>query len=83
MAHLLSCRLLDEACTADDHSDREDKLGMRPQVGENCVKDTKEEDHHIWFDCFLHIHYYFPIMCSVFIMLFSSQLIESLLMHLP
>ena len=35
---------------------------MRPQVGEHCVKDTKEEDHHIWFDCFLHIHYYFPII---------------------
>ena len=38
MAHLLSCRLLDEACTADD-------LAMRPQVGEHCVKDTTEEDH--------------------------------------
>ena len=37
MAHLLSCRLLDEACTADDllcgHSDRAGK-GMPPQVGE-------------------------------------------------
>ena len=47
MAHLLSCRLLDEACTADEtgHSDRAGK-GMRPQVGENCVKDTKEEEGH-------------------------------------
>ena len=42
MAHLLSCRLLDEACTADD-SDRAGK-GMRPQMGEHCVKDTTEED---------------------------------------
>ena len=44
MTHLLSCRLLDEACTADDlHRDRSGK-GMRPQVGENCVKDTTEEE---------------------------------------
>ena len=45
MAHLLSCRLLDEACTADDLAtvtERPDN-GMRPQVGQNCVKDTKEE----------------------------------------
>ena len=33
MAHLLSCRLLDEACTADDL-----------EMGKNCVKDTKEEE---------------------------------------
>ncbi len=39
MAHLLSCRLLDEACTADD-------LAMRPQVGEHCVKDTTEEEDY-------------------------------------
>ena len=43
MAHLLSCRLLDEACTADDLSDRAGKC-MRPEVGEHCVKDTKEEE---------------------------------------
>ena len=45
MAHLLSCRLLDEACTADDigHSDRAGK-GMRPQVGEKFVKDATEEE---------------------------------------
>ena len=42
MAHLLSCRLLDEACTAG-HSDRAGK-SMRLKVGENCVKDTKEEE---------------------------------------
>ena len=35
MAHLLSCRLLGEACTAED---------LAPQVGEHCVKDTKEEE---------------------------------------
>ena len=38
MVHLLHCRLLDEACTAD----RAGK-GMRSQVGGNCVKDTKED----------------------------------------
>ena len=47
MAHLLSCRLLDEACrlTTSGHSDRAGK-GMRPQVGEHCVKDTKAEEYH-------------------------------------
>ena len=45
MTHLLSCRLLDEACTADDLAiviDRAGK-GMRPHLGEHCVKDTTEE----------------------------------------
>ena len=45
MAHLLSCRLLDEACTADDLATVTERAkGMRPQVGKNCVKDTKEEE---------------------------------------
>ena len=44
MAHLLSCRLLDEACMADDLATvTERAAGMRPQVGEKCVKDMKEE----------------------------------------
>ena len=30
---------------APGHSDRTGK-GMRPQVGEHCVKDTKEEEDH-------------------------------------
>ena len=45
MAHLLSCRLLDEACTADDLATVTERAC--PQVGENCVKDTKEEEWHI------------------------------------
>ena len=46
MAHLLSCRLLDEACTADDLATETEraKTCARPQVGENCVKDMKEEE---------------------------------------
>ena len=44
-SHLLSCRLLDEACTADDLATvRERAKACAPQVGENCVKDTKEEE---------------------------------------
>ena len=39
MTHLLSCRLLDEACTADDLV----TVTERGKVGENCVKDTKED----------------------------------------
>ena len=42
MARLLSYRLLDEACTADDLV----TVTERAQVGENCVKDTKEEEDH-------------------------------------
>ena len=44
MAHLLSYRLLDEACTADDLATVTERADMRPQVGENCVKDTTEEE---------------------------------------
>ena len=45
MDHLLSCRLLEEACTADDLAIVTERAqGMRPQVGNNCVKDTKEEE---------------------------------------
>ena len=43
MAHLLSCRLLDEVSTADDLATVTERADMRPQVGENCVKDTTEE----------------------------------------
>ena len=43
MAYLLACRLLDEECTAEPHCDRAGK-GMRPQVGEHCVKDTTESE---------------------------------------
>ena len=45
MAHL-SCHLLDEACTADDLATVTERAGkgMRPQVEEHCVKDTKEEE---------------------------------------
>ena len=48
MAHLLSCRLLDEASTADHLATVTDRAGkgMRPQVGENCLKDTTEEEDH-------------------------------------
>ena len=45
MAHLFSCRLLDEACTADDLATMTERgKGMRPQVGEHRVKNTKEEE---------------------------------------
>ena len=42
MVHLLSYRLLDEACTADDLA----TVTERAQVGTNCVKDTNEEEDH-------------------------------------
>ena len=44
MAHLLSCRLLDEACTADDLATVTERVKACPQMGEHCVKDTKEEE---------------------------------------
>ena len=40
MAHLLSCRLLHEACTADDLA----TVTERAKAGENCVKDTTEKE---------------------------------------
>ena len=40
----MSCRLLDEACTVDDLATVTAGKGMRPQVGENGVKDTTEEE---------------------------------------
>ena len=52
MAHLPSCRLLGEAGMADDlpgHSDRAGK-DKRPQVRENCMKDTTEEENHQTYD---------------------------------
>ena len=45
MAHLHSCRLLDEACTADDLATvRELAIACARKWGK-CVKDTKEEGH--------------------------------------
>ena len=45
IAHLLSRRLLYETCTADDLATVTDRAkACRPQVGENCAKDTTEED---------------------------------------
>ena len=47
MAHLLSCRLLDEACTADDMASMTERAKASPQVGEKCVKDAKEEEDEL------------------------------------
>ena len=45
MAHLLSCRLLDEACTADDLATVTARVKACVRKWENnCVKDTKEEE---------------------------------------
>ena len=45
IAHLLSCRLLYETCTVDDLATVTDQAkACRPQVGENCAKDTTEEE---------------------------------------
>ena len=44
MAHLLSCRLLDEACTADDLATVTERATACARKWENCVKDTKEEE---------------------------------------
>ena len=45
MAHLLSCRLLDEACTADDLATVTERAKACSRKWEkNCVKDTKEEE---------------------------------------
>ena len=44
MAHLLSCRLLDEACTADDQATVTERAMACARKWENCVKDTKEEE---------------------------------------
>ena len=53
MAHLLSCRLLDEACTADDLATVTERLRHAPASGNNCVKDTKEEE---WVYCLRCTH---------------------------
>ena len=51
MGHLLSCRLLDEACTADDLATvTERAMACAWQVGETCVKDMKGEE------LFQHFH---------------------------
>ena len=45
MAHLLSCRLLDEACTADDLATVTERAiinGMRPQVGKIVCRTRKK-----------------------------------------
>ena len=50
MAHLLSCRLLDEACTTDDKATVTKRA--KACVGKwekNCVKDTKEEYLKDWY----------------------------------
>ena len=46
IAYLLSCRLLDEACTADDLAMCSDRAAMEctRKWEKNGVKDTKEED---------------------------------------
>ena len=45
MVHLLSCRLLDEACTADDLATvTEWAMACARKWGGECVKDTKEEE---------------------------------------
>ena len=45
MAHLLSCRLLDEACTADELATvTERAMACARKWGGNGVKDTKEEE---------------------------------------
>ena len=53
---------MDEACTADDlatvttfDSERAGK-GMRPQMGENCVKDTKEQEEEELCMCYCHVN---------------------------
>ena len=44
MAHFLSCRLLDEACTADDLATMTERaMECALKWGKNGVKDTKEE----------------------------------------
>ena len=46
MAHLLACRLLDEACTADDLATVTERAkACARKCDKNCVKDTKEEEH--------------------------------------
>ena len=46
MAHLLSCRLLDEACTADDLATVTERTKAWPAGGRTyCVKDTTEEEY--------------------------------------
>ena len=45
MAHLLSCRLLDEACTADDLATVTERAKACARKCEyNCAKDSNEED---------------------------------------
>ena len=58
MAHLPSCRLLHEACTADDLATVTERAMACARKWDNtCVKDTKEEEELDLFQLLSHFSF--------------------------